>query len=501
MDRPKSTEWQNLKRVLSELTESGSVEVHEDGKWLASLNGFRSELRAQGKHTIVHLWSSEANLVRRIVRVVSCQPHHLQIEVQKFGAGKPGRLEFISAEHHRSAARISREQFKQRFERMLAEQSPDARVDSLSTAADLKRSFSALYTRGIMKEGRFAWAIIAAGPHENASAFEGILGFGLLWLDFARRDAKYPIEGLRIFLPEGHALSTLERAQALSPKAGLEVYEFTEADFRVKRAEISGRGNMESWLAPRRDAELVLASAGETIRRVLGLLPQHGAAIETSVPLGSREISFRFRGLEFASWKEGKLYCGIGDSRQPESPADLQEVSCLLQELCEKRSAGATDAKNVFFRAAPERWLEAMVRSDPENLDASLNPAHLYSQVPAMSAGEHGIIDLLGVTRHGRLVVIELKASEDLQLPLQALDYWLRVRHHLAEGDFQRFGYFSGIELRSEPPLIWLVAPGLQFHPANEIQIRYFAPDIQITRIGLNENWRRGIQVLFRQQA
>src|SRR5579875_498504 len=499
MARPKSTEWQNLERVLSALTQSGSVEVHEDGKWLASLNGFRSELRSQGSHTIVHLWSSEANLVRRIVRVVSCQPHHLQIEVQKFGAGKPGRLEFISRERSRSAARVSREQFKQRFERMLAEQFPDARVESLSTAADLKRSFSALYTRGIMSEGRFAWATIAAGPDENSSAFEGILGFGLLWLDFVRRDARRPVEGLRVFLPEGHARNTLSRAQALSPKAGLDVYEFTKADFRVKRPGISGRGNMESQLAHRRDGDLVLASAGEIIRRVRELLPQNAAAIETSVPPGSQEISFRFLGLEFARWKEGKLYCVTQDSHPNESSADLKEVSRWLQELCAKRSADAADAKNPFYRAAPERWLEAVVRSDPGKLDASLDPVHLYSQVPAVSAGERGVMDLLGATRRGRLVVIELKASEDLQLPLQALDYWLRVRHHLAEGDFQRFGYFPGTELQPEPPLLWLVAPGLQFHPANEIQLRYFAPEIQITRIGLNENWRRGIHVLFRQ--
>jgi hypothetical protein len=107
--------------------------------------------------------------------------------------------------------------------------------------------------------------------------------------------------------------------------------------------------------------------------------------------------------------------------------------------------------------------------------------------------------DLLGVTRHGRLVVIELKASEDIQMPFQAVDYWLRVRRHQREGDFQRYGYFGGLEIDPRPPLVWLVAPAFRFHSAMEILLKYLSPEIQVTRIGLNENWRRGIKVMLRQ--
>ncbi len=52
----------------------------------------------------------------------------------------------------------------------------------------------------------------------------------------------------------------------------------------------------------------------------------------------------------------------------------------------------------------------------------------LYSQVPALARGDRGMLDLLTLDRSNRLVVIELKAEEDLHLPLQALDYWIRVR-------------------------------------------------------------------------
>lgn len=489
----------DLERALGEIRASGAAEVHEDGKWLASLDGFRSELQTRGKHTLIHLWSPETSLVRRILRVSACEPARVQIEVQKFGARKPGRLEFFAPRNQRSHARVTREQFKERFERMLAEQFPDARVSALSTAADLKRSFSTLYTRGIMTEGRTSWAFLAAGPSENSLAFDGILSFALLWLDWTRSNpSRGPVQGLRIFLPEGESRVTLERARALSPNVGLEVYEFSKDEFRIRRVEASGRGNVESWLVPHGETELALASADEIIRRVRALLPEAANSIEVSVPAGVREVSFRFRGLEFAHWREGRLFSGVVDPHRRVA-SDLSQISALLRELVAKRTFSSSDSKSAIYRAAPERWLETIVRLDPQSLDASLNPAFLYAQVPALACGERGIIDLLGVTHHGHLVVIELKASEDLHLPLQTVDYWLRVRRHLIEGDFQRFGYFPGIELKSHAPLIWLVAPSLHFHPANEIQLRYLASEIRVSRIGINENWRRGIRVVFRQ--
>jgi hypothetical protein len=493
-------DWSHLEQALEQLTASGRVEVHEDGEWLAALDGFRSEVRTQGKQALIHLWSSEGNLVRRIVRIAACKPSHIQLEVQRFGRAKLGRLEFLGSETKRPAARITREQFRVRFGRMLAEQFPDARVESLTAAADLKRSFSPLYARGVMVEGRSTWAVTGVAPSESAAAFEDMLAFGLLWLDWTRSHAeRRAVEGLRLFLPEGHGRMTLERSHALRATVGLEVYEYSERDRRICKMESSSHGNVESWLTPRREIEMTLAAARDAIDRVRALLPEEPDSIEVSVPLATREVSFRFRGLEFARWDQGQVHFGIGDERQPLGNANSSQLKALLRELALKRNPVATNTHEPLYRAAPERWLEAVVRADPSRLDAQLDPRYFYSQVPALAAGDRGVIDLLGVTRQGRLVVIELKASEDLQLSLQAVDYWLRVRRHLVEGNFQRFGYFPEVEFKSEPPLVWLVAPSLRFHPANEVILRYLSPEIQVTRIGLNENWRRGVKVIFRQ--
>jgi hypothetical protein len=147
----------------------------------------------------------------------------------------------------------------------------------------------------------------------------------------------------------------------------------------------------------------------------------------------------------------------------------------------------------------PERWLEAQVFADPARVDARLDPRFLYTQVPAFSAGDRGVVDLLGITRTGRLAILELKANEDIHLVLQAADYWLRVRWHQQQDDIRRYGYFPGMEIRPEPPLLFLVAPAIRFHPATSVILRHLSSEIEVTRVGLAENWRRGLHVALRQ--
>ena len=140
-----------------------------------------------------------------------------------------------------------------------------------------------------------------------------------------------------------------------------------------------------------------------------------------------------------------------------------------------------------------------MVREDVTRIDAGLDPRFVYTQVFANIGGEHGILDLLTVTRSGRLAILELKASEHLHLPLQAADYWLRVHRQLQNGEIARYGYFPRIELQQTAPLVYLVAPALRFHPSTDELMKYLLPELEIVRVGLAESWRRGLRVVMRQ--
>ena len=110
------------------------------------------------------------------------------------------------------------------------------------------------------------------------------------------------------------------------------------------------------------------------------------------------------------------------------------------------------------------------------------------------------MIDVLTVTREGRLAVLVLKANEDIHLPLQGIDYWSRVAWHRARGEFQKFGYFAGRELSPQPPLLVMVAPALQVHPAADTLLKYISQEIQWTLLGIDERWRKELTVVSRKR-
>jgi hypothetical protein len=486
-----------IESALETLLAAGPIEVHEDGQPLPELAGLNFEVRRQGQNTFLHLWSDERNLVRRVVRIAETGSGRLVLEVLRFGRTKPARLEFFCVERVRPAGRLAREKFLARFRQLLVEQFPDEEIDTLVCSPDLEHSFSGAYTRGVVRRGQRAWAVMAASPGEEAATVDAILTYGLVWLDWMREHAKRAVVGgLRLFLPEGGSLVTAHRLQALASTTNVELYELDATGRRARQLDARDIGNLATRLTPRREVEQTLAAAGGTIRKIRALAPE---AIDAVVPPGTREVAVRFRGLEFARWQSGTLLFGLPEERRALTSSNEAELEKLVRDLQTHRCSETTDTNHPVYRAQAERWLETMVLADPARLDAQLDPAHIYPQVPAFSAGDRGVIDLLGVTRDARLAVIELKVSEDVNLVLQAVDYWLRVCWHQQQADFQRYGYFSGIELQAKSPLLYLVAPGLRFHPATDVILKHLTPQIETQRVGLNENWRAGIQVIFRQ--
>ena len=94
--------------------------------------------------------------------------------------------------------------------------------------------------------------------------------------------------------------------------------------------------------------------------------------------------------------------------------------------------------------------------------------------------------------------MVELKVHEEINLPLQGLDYWLRVNWLQKRNQFQEFGYFQDCELSAAPPLLYLVSPAFRFHSTTEKLLRYFDRNIEVILIGINDSWRKEIKVLFR---
>lgn len=487
----------DLRRALDGLLAIGAPEVRENGEWLAGLEGVQYEVSAQGDAALLHLWSPQQSLVRRVLRVAEESRERVVLEVSRFGYSRPAQLEFVAGAALRDSRRVEREQFSSRLRRILTDHFPDEIIESLAASADLRHSISGSYTRGIVRRGSEAYAVLGASPNEDAATIDGILTFGLIWLQHARdRARRYSVHGLRLFLPRGSSSVTAHRMAALASAQEVEIYEYEPLYGRVRRIARSDAGNLATWIVARREVEQAIAAAMPMAERIRRLAPD---AIRVGVAPASQEVTLRFRGLEFAHWRMGAMWYGLNDRQNVLTPEKWPALEGLVRQLETHRHPLALDTKHRLYRAQPERWLETMVASDPARIDARLDPRHIYTQVPAFSSGDRGIIDLLGVTRDGRLAVVELKASEDIQLVMQAVDYWLRVRFHHDQNDFNRYGYFPDVRLNAKPPLLFLVAPGFRFHPSIDIVLRYLSPEIEIARVALAENWRRGLHVVFRQ--
>jgi hypothetical protein len=486
-----------LAASLREFAAASSVEVRENGNRVAPLAGLSWEVRGAPAKPLLHLWSERHNLTRRVLAITDHSDQRLTLAVECFGRSKPDRLEFVRTEFERSARDLSREEFCQRLQRILAERFPDDALESLTISPDLEHSLSGNYARGMMRNGSVHWAVLAVPDGESAEAAEHGLTFALLWLDRAGHSCRRGfIAGLRLIVPKGAARAAAHRLQTLHSKLNVELYELDPAREIVERIDPRSADNLETWLVPQRETQMLFDRARGEVDPIVGLAPQ-AITVHPAVP--SREVWLRFRGLVFARWDDGKVFFGAADPREKLTATSRCALKQLLKDLEIRRHPMASDTRHSFYRGQPERWLESIVREDVTRIDAALDPRFVYAQVFANVAGEHGILDLLCVTRSGRLAVLELKASEHIHLPLQSAGYWLRVRRHLQQGDFPRYGYFTGIELQPAAPLVYLVAPALHFHPTTDVLLRYLSTEMDVVRVGLAENWRRGLSVVMRQ--
>ncbi|HLZ52577.1 MAG TPA: hypothetical protein VKP61_17640 [Candidatus Acidoferrum sp.] len=486
-----------LQACLKEFTAAGSIEIRENGGRVAPFSGLSWEVRGAAEKPLLHLWSENYNLTRRVLAITDHSEERLALAVERFGRAKPDRLEFIRLEFERSGRDLTRQVFCDFLGHLLAERFPDESLESITVSPDLEHSISGNYVRGVLRRGSSHVAVLAVAEGESADAVEGSLTFALLWLELARNSCRRgAVVALRLILPKSATRHVADRAAALAPELPLEIYELDQVRQTLEKIDPLHAGNQETWLVPHRESMALLDRSRSALDPLVALSPR---AITVHPVAQSREAHLRFRGLAFARWDDGRVFFGCPELREELTPSTLPKLKKLLERLEIYRHPLASDSRHAFYRAQPERWLESLVREDVTRVDAMLDPRFVYSQVFAHAGGEHGILDLLTVTRTGRLAILELKATEHIHLPLQAAGYWLRIRRHLNQRDFARYGYFPGIELQPLPPLVYLVAPALRFHPSTDTLLRFLSPELESTRVGLAESWRRGLRVVMRQ--
>jgi hypothetical protein len=500
---------QALTRTVQDfLSEAAGAVVLENGAVAFDLAQSKYSISGEYNRCLLHLWSAERNAVRRVLEA-EVKNGTLRLAVQRLGQARPSRLEICRERDRRSptARRACRAAYEHKLRRTLERHFPEFKVARLTTGADLEKSFGPIYARGLLRQGRTAFALLGVNAQETQSSIDAALTFGILWLDVCRqvKTANVLVEGLKMFVPAGTSALVRERMANLNRDAAKwRLFELDERHDALLEIDCADRGNVATRLVHAADDAAARERFRDSIARVQQVLPNCEVAV-----LSAAEIAFRWRGLEFAQAQLAgipgsfrsmeEVVFGVGAEERILEAANEAAFTELAHSLRDTRHPYGP-RQHPLWRLRPERWLESLVVGDVSVLDGRLEPSCRYSQVPAFSAADRAMIDVLTTTRTGRLAVVELKADEDIHLPLQGLDYWSRVEWHHARGEFPRFGYFEGRELSSEKPLLFLVAPALHVHPATDTLLRYLSPEIDWEFVGIDERWREGVKVVFRKQ-
>ena len=584
------------------LAEHPEAAVLEDGKVVFDLRAAKMSVSTEHERCTLHLWSEERNLVRRVVSATE-RAGTLRLVTQRFGQAQSKLLELVGSRERRTPGtrENARVRYVQVLERVLARTFADWKPDGFRTAMDLEKSFGPAYARGSLVRGNQAWAVIGVNEQETATTIDGVLTLGILWLHACREQAggRRLYQGLKVIVPKGTAALTLSRMAWLNEDAAQwELWELEQASEELTERDLQDQGNLRTRLVHlpnevaaqerfagaiaqvrtlvpagekerveqrlRSPAELAFLLHGmEFARAQVGFVPNSFAqTVEITVGAGREEVLLtegnraelaarvgelfaRRRAAEAVGGFSRRRVAGAYDTRRIGAPSTLPAHARMLHEAG-KRGRGVNAGNDPLYRAAPERWLESVLRRDLAPLTRSLAPSPamgdgrraeafaneldpdtvgnraesgtsrevdgnaVHAETPAIAgASDRGLLDLLGITADGRLAVIELKVDEDLHFALQGLDYWIRVRHHHLQtsdaatgmGEFQRHGYFRGVELSPLPPRLYLVAPSLHIHPATETVLRYVSPRVEWNLLALDERWRQQVQVVWRKQG
>lgn len=525
---PKVLTPERLARIIEDyLSEHPTAAVLEDGRVLFDMRTARYAVGAQHGRCLLQLWSDERNLVRTVAESQE-RPHCLRLTTRKMGAAKPQSLELTPTSDRRttSTRETMRRNYQRLLERVLTRSFPEWKVDGMRSAMDLEHSFGPAYARGRLLKGSASHAVIGIGAAESSALVNGILTLGILWLDHCRQHAggRRHFGGLKVVVPAGAWRTTAERVAWLNPKAAqFELYTLDERSEELEPLDFRDVGNFDCRLVHAFSAEAAMERCRAGINRLLRLVPADArdrVEVRASAP---GAVGMQLHGLEFARVRHGfatgsfahvnEITFGAGANETLLSEENEDLFRDLVARLFASRHPDGTH-NDALYRLQPERWLEAAVRADlPDVLtDGGVNL--VYTQVPALATGDRGLLDMLTLDRMGRLLVMEVKADEDLHLPLQALDYWIRVRSlnsdrqsvaGMAGGRalsaFERAGYFPGVEVSAAPPRLLLAAPALRIHPANEIVLRYLAPEVEWEFVAVGEHWRKEVKVVFRKRS
>jgi hypothetical protein len=420
------------------------------------------------------------------------------------------------------------------------------KIESVALSPGMRRDQPGRYARVILRLTQERIALTATVANSDARNVDSLFSSALLWFNRLQSRPKRPAIEKLLIAGEPNILEAVRQRHVLlreSLRQRIQLFEIrgssaTKRDVRASSAGVDGKdpqfetrgtsptvregsrlSSDEAWqqLEPARPWErknlwrarlkqFPAIAEDETVERVKQIIALRPEAIDVITSRHGQTL--RYHGLPFARVRRvmnrDRIWFGIeGSRRRLLDDYHEQDWIKLFRDLEHYRDANCRDRRHWFYRAAGEAWLESILRRDISRLDPGLIVAPLHAQFRTSHGGPTGArpIDLLALRHDGRLAVIELKVNEDREHVFQGVDYWRRVEAHRRRGHIGAAKLFGDREISDESPLVYLVAPTLRFHPSFTTLARTIAPDIEVYRFDINEEWRAGVRVVRRERV
>jgi hypothetical protein len=465
----------------------------------------RSDLEIALAHgrVLLHTWTEQGNRAWQIYSWEWTGQKLLLQTSRRMGAERP-LLELVPRAAASAIALTVKAARQARCRQLgeLAAQLAGARLERAALSPGARRGQPGKYGRIVLRQKHQRIAVTGSIAASHASDADSFLSSALLWFKRTSERARSPFIQQLWLAVEAQLVNPISQRVALL-RGGLQdaivVLAVDQQLNALLPVEIPVRTDL--WKKRlRRFPPVPVPEGSDFARQLQALAPE---AIDI---VGARKgETLRYFGLPFARVRRllgsERVWFGVEGSRRRLLEEDSEsEWTSLLVDLIAHRAANAVDQHHALYRSAAEAWLESLLRRDITRLDPGLIIAPLHAQFRTARGGAGTVrpVDLLALRQDGRLAVIELKVAESREHVLQGVDYWQRVEAHRRRGHITRARLFGERKISDEPPLIYLVAPTLRVHPACNTLARAVAPDIEIYRFDINEDWRAGVRVMRR---
>jgi hypothetical protein len=382
---------------------------------------------------------------------------------------------------------------------------PLVKIEFAKLSPGMRRDQPGRYARIVLRLPHERIAVTGTVAESDVRNVDSLFSSTLLWFQRMLQTPKRPSLQRLLLVVEREILEAARQRHVLlrdSLRKRIELFEINDGWTEVTPVKTFERKHL--WRkrlarfppvnepAPMEYANEILAQLPDAIDMVAS---RHGQTL-------------RYHGLPFARLRrvmeQERIWFGIEGSRRRQLDVFHQrDWAKLFDDLEMYRNESCRDRRHWLYRASGEAWLESLLRRDITKLDPGLIIAPLHAQFRTSHGGPTGArpIDLLALRHDGRLVVIELKVTEDREHVFQGVDYWRRVEAHRRRGHISSAKLFGNREISDESPLVYLVAPTLHFHPSFRTLAKTIAPDIEIYRFDINEDWRSGVRVVRRERV